>query len=194
MKIQILQLVPRPVLIVTCPAALGARKEAAEQVFNKLLELGVVAVTCRGVGLDRLGVILDNGCDVSPTDSPIFADSIDKAIEYGGPSQVLQIFDIEKLNLSFTEVSVHADPNRIQELKNTYKSWETSLNREKIWFSMLPLEDRRLTKPNEAAFGWYIPGNAWDALIALAIFVETHQQRDHALGLLQGWIDQPEPR
>ena len=105
----------------TCAASWDARKEAANQVFNKLLELGVVAVTCRGVVLDRPGAILENGCDVSPTDSPIFADFIDKAIEYGGPAQIVQVFDIEKLKRSFAEVSVQTDPNQIQELKKTYK-------------------------------------------------------------------------
>jgi len=54
---------------------------------------------------------------------------------------------------------------------------------------MLPLEDRRRTTAYEVAYGWYTPGNAWDALIALAIFVETDQQRDYALGLLKSWID-----
>jgi hypothetical protein len=165
----------------------GCSQGGGRAVFNKLLELGVVTVTCRGVGLDRLGLILDNGCDVLPTDSAIFADFMDKAIEYGGPTQVLQIFDIERLKRSF--VSVHGDPNQIQELRKTYKSWETSLNGEKIWFSMLPFEDWRRATPNEAAYGWYIPGNAWDALIALGLFVETNQQRDHALRLLQAWID-----
>jgi len=189
MDIELLGTTRRPVVITKCPALWDARKGAAKKVSDLLLKMGIVAVTCRGVPLDRLPVIISNGCDVLPTDSPIFADFMDKAIEYGGAAQVVQIFDIDQLKRTFTEVSAHIDSNKIQKLKETYKSWEKSGDREKIWFSMLQFEDQRRTTSHEVAYGWFIPGNPWDALIALAIFVETDQQRDYALGLLGSWID-----
>jgi hypothetical protein len=157
-----------------------------------LLAMGVIAVTCRGVGFDRLGVILENGCDVSPTHSPIFADDIEKAIEYGGGAQVVQVFDNERLQRTFTEVSADTDPSEIQKLKDTYQSWEISLDGKKIWFSMLPFEDGRRATPYEVAYGWFIPDNPLDALIAVAIFVGTDRERDTALRLLDNWLD-PEP-
>jgi hypothetical protein len=68
-------------------------------------------------------------------------------------------------------------------------SSETSVDGNKIWFSMLSFEDGRRTTPYEIAYGSFIPDDPWDALIALAIFVETDQERDTALGLLENWHD-----
>jgi hypothetical protein len=38
----------------------------------------------RGVSSDRLDTILISGIDVTPTDAPIYANDLDKALEYGG--------------------------------------------------------------------------------------------------------------
>jgi hypothetical protein len=165
------------------------RKDAAEKVFKKLLEIGVVAVTCRGVELDRLALILKNGVDVFPTNSPIWADFMDKAVKYGGKAQVVQVFDHQRLKRTFKEINAHADPSEIQKLKDTYRSWEISVDGNKFWCSMLPFEDGRRTTAYEIAYGWFIPDNPWNALIALAIFLETEQEREVALSLLNNWPD-----
>jgi hypothetical protein len=151
--------------------------------------LKVVAVMCRCVSLDRLPFILANGCDVEPTNSPMFCDSIHKATEYGGSPQVVQVFGHEGLKRTFKRINVDFDPSEIERLKGIYRSWEASVNGNNIWFSMFSFEDRRRNSAYELAYGWYIPGDPWKALIALAIFVETDQHRNYALGLLDGWVD-----
>jgi hypothetical protein len=48
----------------------------------------------RCVSVDRLGDILSNGCDVIPTNAPIWAaQRMYKSLEYGGDSKVMMFFD-----------------------------------------------------------------------------------------------------
>ena len=51
----------------------------------------------RGVGIDRWGHILSTGVDGYPTDSIIYADTIDKAWEYGGYPKVVLALNYQKL-------------------------------------------------------------------------------------------------
>ena len=174
---------PRPILLTICDQ--GSRKKAARQVFRALIKDGIFATCCRGVRLDCLSCILMNGCDVSPTNSPIFADDMDKAIEYGGADQVIQIFDPKLLKRSWTEVRSDEDASRIESLKRYYKSWETSQDGSHIWFSMFAFESRYRTSAYEVDYGWFIPDDAQKALTAIAIFVETRASADRTIALIE---------
>jgi|SRR5689334_15979013 hypothetical protein len=169
-----------PILIVG--AASNLRKEAAKLAESWFFKNGIIPCQCRGVNLDRLPDILRNGCDVYPTNSPMFmAADFGKAIEYGGDSQVIQIFDVKKTKRTWIEIDSNEDPAVIENLKETYTSWESSVNGNRIWFSMFPIDHPARTKAYEADYGWFIPGDAKEALIGLAIFAP----RDTAAKLIE---------
>ena len=188
MQIDLVRTSPRPVLLIKCPKS--GRKAAANEVFNRLLKMGLLANFSRGFDIDRLSYILANGCDVSPTNSPMFvADGMDKAVEYGGLNQVIQVFDLHAIKRTWTEISSEEEREKIEALKKKYTSWEVSADGSHIWYSMFPFDERRRTTPYEAAYGWYIPGNAWEALMALAIFVDTDAGTETTLSLLKSCKD-----
>jgi hypothetical protein len=79
----------------------GAIKELLGfEYFKSLMGRG-----CRGVGVDRLEDVLRGGVDVRPTDSVIFRDHLDKAVEYGAAADglLIMIYDESQLKAASIE-------------------------------------------------------------------------------------------
>ncbi len=129
----------------------------------------------RGVGIDRLAQVLSTGIDVVPSDAPIFADRLDKALEYGGVPKVVLALDPTKLDRTFREVSANTDPDAIAELKKTFPTEIKSDCGTMLWLTKLSFEDRRATKSYERDYAWWIPGNSMEALRAVLLFTDSIQ-------------------
>ncbi len=145
------------------------RGALANALFAHLVAMGLIPTACRGVSIDWLQHILEHGCDVDPSDRPIYVANLDKAIEYGGDIQVLQIFDPNRLKPSFTEVPTDTPPEELRRLEGLHASWEVSQDGTRIWYSKLARNDPRRTTDYEVAYCRCIYGHPWDALKALII-------------------------
>jgi hypothetical protein len=118
----------------------------------------------RSVSFDRLEDIKLNGVDVSPTDAAIFCDDLEKASEYGEWPKVVMGFDLEMLDRTYRQVDSTIPKAELAFLQTTFPTLETSVDGSKIWLSRLPYDSGARTKPYEANYGYWIPGNPWDAL------------------------------
>lgn len=54
--------------------------------------------------MDRLRVVLKTGVDVEPSNSVIWANDLEKALEYGDWPKVVMAFDSERLKRSWIEI------------------------------------------------------------------------------------------
>ena len=169
-RIRLIARLPKPIIWVCDSRAHGIAHDLGDALFDFLLKIGIIAVDSRGVEIGRLEQVLNNGCDVHPTDSVMYiADGLDKAMEYGGYPKVIQIFDGSKLKQTFTEVAASTPPAELATLRATYPSWELSQDGTKIWFSRLKLEDARRTSAYEVDYARWIEGDPFAALTALLI-------------------------
>lgn len=149
---------------------LFARHAAATQEDDRLMAMGLG----RGVGAERLGVILRTGIDVEPTDHPIFTEiGLDKALEYGcDGDQVIMLLDPRKLSSTWEEVPANSDESVLNELRSRFPTELRSDDGTRIWFSRLPKDDRRVASPYEARFARWIPGDPKEALLGLIVLSE----------------------
>jgi hypothetical protein len=134
----------------------------------------------RGVSIDRLPVIARTGVDVEPADSPIFCDCIEKAWEYPGTGhrdtpRAVMAFKGASLARSFQTRSLDASADEIAEVRKSYP--HMSEREHDLWFS------REEPRGYEELYGYWIPGDAKDALLAIFLFGET-QALDDALHAL----------
>jgi hypothetical protein len=182
MQIDLVRTNPRPVLLIKCPKP--RRKAAANEVFDRLLKMGLFANFSRGVDIDPLSYILANGCDVSPTNSPMFvADGMDKALSMAeriklykslistqsrerGPKSALRK-GVRKLK---TEEKVH--------FVGTVDGWQSHL------VFHVSFRRRAPDDPVRSSLRGGI-----EALMALAIFVETDAGSEATLSLLKSCKD-----
>lgn len=126
--------------------------------------------SCRGVPWDRLPVILATGCDVEPSDSPIFASCLEKALEYGHEGdQVIQVFDHECLRPSFCDRAVTISDEERAETERNYPTVIPSEDSSSLWFTRLSPDDSRAATGYEREYGYWIPGNPIEALCALIL-------------------------
>ena len=135
------------------------------------LVTGSIACSCvRCVDLTRLDMILSSGCDVEPTDAVLWVDKFpSKALEYGGDTKIMLIFDIRKTKATYEEVAADIEPQRLASLKAVYPTALTSVDGTKIWLSRLPEEDRRVASAYEIEHARWIPGDPFDALIGVLV-------------------------
>lgn len=141
--------------------------------FSNSLMLEVVKKTGtlglnRGVAAQSLELVLKNGVDVQPTDSPIFAsDHLSKALEYGcDADQVVMVFDRQKLSRTWVELDAGSSAEDISALRAKFPTRLDSTDG-KIWLSKLNEHDGRLATLYEIQYGFFVPEDPWKALICL---------------------------
>jgi hypothetical protein len=124
--------------------------------FEILMQLDrEIAFGCifRGVSIAQLEHVLRHGVDVSPTDSVIYADGIDKAWEYGGYPKL--ILALEQAKLERANQGVRPDT--------------TESERRLIEYTRLPEPVSEAQLAYAEAYGWWIPDDARGALRGLII-------------------------
>lgn len=146
-------------------------------------ERGWTCIRC--VSVDRLPVVLRQGCDVEPSNAVMWVDKFpDKALEYGGDeSKVMLVISGERTEASCVEVAADMDAGALDSLKLTYPTIERSIDGTKLWLSRLPENDRRVASPYESEHGRWIPGDPFEAL--LGIFVLGRDMNDVAAQVRQ---------
>lgn len=124
----------------------------------------------RCVESERLPLILQQGCDVQPTDSVLWTDKFpSKALEYGGDEKVMMVFDIRRTEPSYQEVPADTDQKALDELRKAYPTVERSIDGSMLWLSRLPEHDKRVTTPYEVEHGRWIPDDPFEALMGLLV-------------------------
>jgi hypothetical protein len=124
----------------------------------------------RGVSIDRLPNILKFGIDVEPTDSPIYVAEFDKAWEYGEFPKVVMALASEHMEPTFRVLPVDVLEAEIEVLRRIYPN-SYSVDGQ-TWIS-------RVSDPNpaarnyEAAYGRWIPGDPFDALRGIFVYVSA---------------------
>lgn len=166
-----------PILLTSHPISIFLVRHSSEsrkqQEVDLATELMLQSKTClfRGVEINHLDDVLRYGIDVSPTDSVIYADFPDKALEYGGWPKLLMAFNAEHLRWTFIEIAA----NSSEELKaQVFKEFPTMLpssDGSRLWCTRLGTGDPRIASAYERSYAWWIPGDPWRALKALFILV-----------------------
>jgi hypothetical protein len=124
----------------------------------------------RCVEIERLPVILVQGCDVQPANSVLWIDKFpSKALEYGGDEKVMMIFDMNRTEPSYQEVPSDTDQTTLDELRRDYPTVERSTDGSRLWLSRLPAHDTRITMPYEIEHARWIPGAPFDALSGILV-------------------------
>jgi|GEM_PF-2804676 len=167
-----------PVACVVAPANF-TRTKLTHEISNSLGQnyLASLCCSCRGVPWTRLPVILATGCDVEPSDSPIFASCLEKALEYGHEGdQVIQVFDHESLRPSFCERSASLTEEERAEIEKDYPTVIPNVDGSMLWFTRLSPDDSRAATGYEREYGYWLPGKPIDALCALILISSDTQQ------------------
>ncbi|MCA2265182.1 hypothetical protein A5626_01705 [Mycobacterium marseillense] len=121
----------------------------------------------RGVHIDRFLTVMTTGVDVEPTNAPIYCSDFEKAWEYGGPShchgpRMMFALHQGQLEKTFRVLPMDATVSEIAEVRRTYPHQHHE-HPDALWFSRIDFY-----KPAyEAPYGYWIPGNAKDALMAV---------------------------
>lgn len=135
--------------------------------YPEFFDDSILFLKYRAVSVDDWENIQSHGVDVLPTDSPIYCDFMEKALEYGGWPKVMMGFDQTYLKKTFREVDADLDQTELIKLTEIYPTAEKSVDGKKIWLSRLSPDDLRRTSSYEVAYGFWISGNPWDALKVL---------------------------
>jgi hypothetical protein len=126
-------------------------------------------VAFRGVPIDCFRSVFLTGVDTDPTDSTIFCAEEDKAYEYARPASgesgpgLMYALDGGCLERSFRTLPAGAPAEKIREVQQTYPHRYEDDNGD-LRFSRLANQNNTAY---EAAYGYWIPGNARDALLAI---------------------------
>ena len=152
---------------------------------------GKTGIEFRGKSLDHLAAVWKNGIDVSPTDAVIFCADVEKAHEYAnlgwgepGPGLILALH-CGHLERSFKDLPADASTNEIAEVQRTYRHKYTATDG-RMRFSRLA-EQENLNY--EEAYGYWIPGNAKDALLAVFIFGGSSEVADSLANFVTSPVD-----
>jgi hypothetical protein len=193
--IEILSHVPCPVVLVS---AIGHSKTVLQSPAEWAVLLDILAqsyadplsrrrqLLYRSVEMSRLQQVVRCGCDVTPTDAPMFAtDDTSKALEdYGGPNKVVEVFDRAKMERTFRTVSKQETPENLAKLRRIYPTMKLGSNC--IWCTRLQPGDAAYhNEENEAMYGFFIPGDAKKALI-MVFLVGEEPERLRAEALASG--------
>ena len=154
-------------------AEAGFQRTKLESVMLETIDKNLsvnLLISCRGVGADRLPVILATGCDVEPTDAPLFVADLEKALEYGDEGdQVIQVFHHNCLEPSFREREASLSAEERMEIEKDYPNVIPSNDGSYLFFTRLSPDDNRSATDYERAYGYWIPGNSVEALSALIL-------------------------
>jgi len=74
----------------------------------------------RGVSSDRIITILNSGVDVVPTDAPIWANDLEKALEYGGGEKVVLILNSYYMSRTYKLVPDDFPPTELAAVQSVF--------------------------------------------------------------------------
>jgi hypothetical protein len=144
---------------------LGGLKFIASKALQRKLD--APKLLFRSVKIERLGHVFRTGCDVVPTDAPIFATEYSgKALEYGGSDKVIMVFDPSKLQKTYKKASKSESPEVLNQLRKEYPS-VMEIEPDWLWFSKLPPGDVRIGSSYETEYSFFIPSTPHDALLLI---------------------------
>ena len=171
-KIDILAMNPVPIVLITIPDEDRIGADETDLVFKIQALLGRDLWGCkfRGVELDRLPNVLESGIDVIPTNAPIFADFLDKALEYGGWPKLVLALDSRQMEKTFKEVPSSIPEAELAELCSTFPLVLPSSDGRSLWLTRLSEGDPRIGTAYEYGYAWWIRGDAFKALNAVLLF------------------------
>lgn len=125
-------------------------------------------IAFRGAPLDRLSAVVASSVDVDPTDTTIFCADEDKAYEYARPESgcdgpgLMYALHGGYLRRSFCTLSADASPEEIAEVRKIYP--HKYCDPHCLYFSRLA---DQINTAYESAYGYWVPDNARDALLAI---------------------------
>jgi len=137
----------------------------------------------RAVSIERLPTVVRVGLDKEPTTMGIYADAFEKAWEYGEFPKLMLVLDGEQTEPSFREVRADLPADELAVFQSLYRTMLRSMDGTQLWFSQFPADDPRVSSSYEIAHGRYVPGDPFDALRAVLIFV-----RPEDIGTLESRI------
>ena len=156
-----------PLLLGKVPAGWGRTRFSDPLMLEVVKKTGTLGLN-RGVSAESLKLVLQNGIDVEPTESPIFAvQYIDKALEYGcNADQIVMVFDPQKVSRTWVELDAGSSTEEINKLQAIFPTRLDSRDG-KIWLSKFNQDDGRLATSYEINYGFFVPGDPWNSLIFL---------------------------
>lgn len=159
---------PFDLFFVDCPSASPAVAKDLCYAQMKELERKYLHCIFRGVALDRFEAIARNYVDVEPTNAVIFADGLEKALEYGDWPKVVLVLRREFVKSSFRYAPGTTSEADLEIIRRDYPTL-VRLDDGSFWLSRMREDDRRIATAYESAYGWYIPGDPKEALAALLL-------------------------
>ena len=166
-----------PVWLIRLRDPVDALRPPVDFVDLRVLDPLLPTSAFRGVSIDRLQNVLDNGIDVLPTDSVIYADSYSKAWEYGGMPKVVLALKWAGLDRTWRELPAATPEAEIAALRLQFGTEVRSDDGSRIWLSRLPDSDRRVGTDYETSYARWIPGNPFDCLRAVLIFARPEDEQ-----------------
>jgi len=179
---------PVPIWVVEGTSKPSGNDGPVDDLFGKLITEEGTMPEYRGVEISRLGRVLTTGVDVEPTNAPIYVSDIDKAWEYPDWTSPRVVFALrsKKLKRSWQTLPLDATPEEIANVKQDYP--HMSETESSLRFSRFAEQHRNLAY--EAAYGYWIPDNAKDALAAIFLFGDdTKEVFTSAKKALEEWRD-----
>jgi hypothetical protein len=127
----------------------------------------------RGVSYDRLPAILATGIDVEPAtgDRTDIRVRLRQAWDYGDWPKVIMVFDGMHLGYTYRQITSDTPAEEVARLMMEYPTSIQDHSGERIWLTRLPETDSRAASSYEAEFARWIPGNPFDALRAVFVFM-----------------------
>ena len=120
----------------------------------------------RGVNASSLERALRTGIDVEPSNAHWYGSYLEKALEYGGDYPAVLIIDSACIERPFRQIAADAPEEKHAEAR-AWSVGEPVRSGDWINYSRLPVDDIKRGSPYEAAYAWYIPGDAKEALIGV---------------------------
>ncbi len=96
----------------------------------------------RGVSIDSLPAVLQQGIDVVPTNDVIFVDDLDKALEYGGWPKVLLALRWSSLKCTFKHLPADSSKEKVEKVENGFR--EIPGPRSRLFFCLVGHKTRLL--------------------------------------------------
>jgi hypothetical protein len=122
----------------------------------------------RAVSIDRLSTVLLRGIDVEPTNSVIWVNHLDKAMEYGGWPKLVMALDYRLLKWTCVELDANASEAELTSVRRDYPT--VLKDGSKLFCSRLKADAPQLNTPYEFDSARWIPGDPWEALKGVFVF------------------------
>src|SRR5258708_5455071 len=97
----------------------------------------------RGVSIDSLPAVLQQGIDVVPTNDVIFVDDLDKALEYGGWPKVLLALRWSSLKCTFKHLPADSSKEKVEKVRHEFPNM-VKLDDRSLWCTRLKEDDQRI--------------------------------------------------